>query len=217
MGVRHQDVAPTRAPIATDSEAPDRGFPVAGISPILVTTPCARAARSSGDSPCPGGEKLKFFILLRDTLSSDRFCFRHSAVVLLESRSVSAPLNRRAGIVLVLAILALGIFAGGLAVLLQEPRSPIGAPRPQRLYYAFCASCHGLDGGGSWRAALFLIRPGNLADGHLRDAPEPYLFDIIKNGGAPIGRPGMPGFGFSLSDEDIRALVSYLRALPQTR
>jgi mono/diheme cytochrome c family protein len=41
-----------------------------------------------------------------------------------------------------------------------------------------------------------------------------YLFDIIKHGGAPVGRPGMPAFGYHLSDEDIRALVAILRALP---
>lgn len=126
-----------------------------------------------------------------------------------------APLNRRAGIVLVAAILALGLFAAGLAVLLQEPRAPAGAPRAERLFYAFCAACHGTDGRGSWRATLFLIRPGNLGDGHLRDVSEQYLFDIIKNGGSPIGKPGMPGFAFSLSDGDIQELVRYVRTLPR--
>lgn len=127
---------------------------------------------------------------------------------------MARTLNRRAGIVLVLALLALGLFATGLAMLLQEPRPSAGAPRAQRMYHAFCATCHGVDGRGSWRAALFLIRPGNLADGHLRDAPDQYLLDLIKNGGATIGKPGMPGFGFSLSDEDVRALVRYVKSLP---
>ena len=67
---------------------------------------------------------------------------------------------------------------------------------------------------GSWRAALFLIRPGNLADAAIigRRSDE-YLFDIIKHGGAPIGRPGMPGFGATLSDADIAGLVRYVRGL----
>jgi mono/diheme cytochrome c family protein len=43
-----------------------------------------------------------------------------------------------------------------------------------------------------------------------------YLFDIIKRGGDPIGRPGMPGFGFQLSDDDIMALVRYIRTLSTT-
>ena len=40
-----------------------------------------------------------------------------------------------------------------------------------------------------------------------------YLFDLIKHGGAPIGRPGMPAFGTTLSDDDIRLLVRYVRRL----
>jgi mono/diheme cytochrome c family protein len=41
-----------------------------------------------------------------------------------------------------------------------------------------------------------------------------YLFDITKQGGASIGKPGMPAFGFHLSDAEIQGLVRFLRALP---
>ncbi len=44
-----------------------------------------------------------------------------------------------------------------------------------------------------------------------------YLFDIIKEGGAPIGRPGMPAFGAALKEEDIRELVAYMRGLARAR
>jgi mono/diheme cytochrome c family protein len=40
-----------------------------------------------------------------------------------------------------------------------------------------------------------------------------YLFDILKHGGAPLGRPGMPAFGASLKDDDLRAVVAYVRSL----
>ena len=40
-----------------------------------------------------------------------------------------------------------------------------------------------------------------------------YLFDLIKHGGAPIGRPGMPAFGSTLSEDDIRLIVKYVRSL----
>ena len=40
-----------------------------------------------------------------------------------------------------------------------------------------------------------------------------YLFDLIKNGGAPLGRPGMPSFSY-LNDDDIQALITYIRTLP---
>ena len=123
---------------------------------------------------------------------------------------------RRPLVVLALAITVIGGFAGGLAWLLDTPRPPAGAPRAQRLFYGFCASCHGVDGRGSWRAVLFLIRPGDLTDaGRMRPHSDRYLFDLIKHGGAPIGRPGMPGFGFNLSDADVEALVAYVRTLPR--
>ena len=121
---------------------------------------------------------------------------------------------RRAVVILVLAIAGIGIFTGGLAWLLTDPRPPAGAARGERLYYAYCTECHGRDGRSSWRAALFLLRPGNLADPErMATHSDQYLFDIVKHGGAPLGRPGMPAFGYHLSDADIDALVAYLRTL----
>lgn len=117
---------------------------------------------------------------------------------------------------LVVTLVVIGVFAGGLAWLLDTPKPPREAGRGERLYYAFCVECHGVDGRGSWRALLFLIRPGDLADaGRMRAHDDRYLFDIIKHGGSPLGKPGMPGFGFHLSDEDIRALVGYVRSLSE--
>jgi mono/diheme cytochrome c family protein len=125
---------------------------------------------------------------------------------------------RRAVVVLVLTITGLGVFAGGLAWLLNDPRPPSGASRGERLYYAYCIECHGRDGRGSWRAALFLLRPGNLADStRMSSHTDRYLFDIIKHGGSPVGRPGMPAFGYHLSDDDIQALAAYIRTLAKDR
>ena len=121
---------------------------------------------------------------------------------------------RRALLVLALALAGVGLFAGGLAWVLNDPRPPASASRSERLYVAFCAGCHGLDGRGSWRAALFLIRPGDLTAG---PQPDQYAFDIIKHGGASIGRPGMPAFGAQLGDDDIRALVGYVATLRRRR
>ena len=112
---------------------------------------------------------------------------------------------------------ASGAFAGGAAWLLTDPRPPAGASRGERLFYAYCVECHGVDGRGSWRAALFLLKPGDLAQ-RSRGEADRYLFDIIKQGGAPIGRPGMPAFGYHMSDADIELLVAYVRTLAgQTR
>jgi mono/diheme cytochrome c family protein len=121
---------------------------------------------------------------------------------------------RRPLLALAVAVAAVGILTGGVAWLLNDPNPPHGADRPERLYYALCASCHGVDGRGSWRAALFLVRPGDLTDpARLASRSDQYLFDLIRHGGAPIGRPGMPAFGSTVSDEDIGLLVQYVRRL----
>ena len=125
---------------------------------------------------------------------------------------------RRPVIVLLVVLLGLGVLAGGLAWVLDTPKPPPGTPRVERLYLGLCATCHGPDGRGSWRATAFLIRPGDLTDSaRMRGHTDQYLFDTIKYGGAPFGRPGMPAFGGSLGDDDIRALVAYLRTLGERR
>jgi mono/diheme cytochrome c family protein len=120
-------------------------------------------------------------------------------------------------LVLAIAIVAIGVFAAGLAWFLETPTLRPGASRGERLYAALCAECHGADGRGSWRATLFLIRPGNLADSATTGPTDQYLFDLVKHGGSPIGRPGMPAFGATVKDEDIRELVAYMRGLARAR
>ena len=107
------------------------------------------------------------------------------------------------------------LLLGTIAALLFLPHPvPRTATPTQRLYLTQCATCHGANGRGSWRATLFLIRPGNLADGRATGAlSDEYLFELIKHGGAPVGKPGMPAFGFHLSNEQIRALVAHVRRL----
>jgi mono/diheme cytochrome c family protein len=121
---------------------------------------------------------------------------------------------RRPLVVLAIVLAVVGLFVGGLAWLLNTPSAPPGSSRAARLYYGFCVTCHGVDGRGSWHAALFLLHPGDLADAErMRQHPDGYLFDIIKHGGANFGRPGMPAFGYQMNDQDIKDLVAYVRGL----
>src|SRR5262245_34454448 len=125
---------------------------------------------------------------------------------------------RRSLLALAVVITAIGAFTGGLAWLLDTPKPPPGAPKVERLYLGLCATCHGADGQGSWRAALFLVRPGKLSDvAALARRSAQYLFGLLKDGGAPIGRPGMPAFGSTLTDSDIKELVAYVRGLSHPR
>jgi mono/diheme cytochrome c family protein len=126
-------------------------------------------------------------------------------------------MTRRPIVALALAIAAVGLFTFGVARIFEDPRPRPGASRGEWLYYTSCATCHGVDGRGSWRARLSLIRPGDLTSAErMREHSDQYLFDLIKHGGSPVGRPGMPAFGYALKDEDIRALVEYLRQLSGT-
>lgn len=68
------------------------------------------------------------------------------------------------------------------------------------LYAANCARCHGDDGGGTNRGKPLLGIATNNPD------PE-HQMGIVTN-----GKGRMPAFAESLSDEEIDAVVSYIRA-----
>ena len=124
--------------------------------------------------------------------------------------TATGRIGRWAAIILVLggaAALTVGLLAG-------SPTAPPGPEPGRTLFQARCATCHGADGRGqSWRARLLLLRPGNLAAPETAALSDQYLQDIIRHGGSSFGKPGMPSFGFTVAENEIRALVAYLRAL----
>ena len=121
----------------------------------------------------------------------------------------------RAKWLLVILAPTLLLLAGSFLALLFLPHPiPKNATPVQRAYLSQCATCHGANGRGSWRATIFLIRPGDLTDKKaMAQLPDDYLFSLVKNGGATIGKPGMPAFGYHLTDPELRALVAYVRTL----
>jgi mono/diheme cytochrome c family protein len=114
------------------------------------------------------------------------------------------------------SLVTLGLVALVAALLLAPlPPGPPGPEPGRSLFQSHCATCHSSDGGGgSWRARLLLLRPGNLAGPETAALPDAYLADIIRQGGSPFGKPGMPSFGFTLTGGEVQALIAYLRALP---
>jgi mono/diheme cytochrome c family protein len=112
---------------------------------------------------------------------------------------------------------ALVMLLAGVAAMLYFPHPvPKRATPAQRVYLTHCATCHGANGEGSWRATILLMRPGTLADPRVMDnLSDEYLFLLIRNGGAALGKPGMPAFGYHLTDDEIRELIRYLRTLPK--
>jgi mono/diheme cytochrome c family protein len=128
-------------------------------------------------------------------------------------------MTRRHAITAGVVVLALAALVAGAVALVRAPLPPSPrGPEPGRaLFQAHCASCHGAAGrGDSWRARLLFLRPGNLASPAMASLPDQYLSDVIRHGGATFGKPGMPSFGFVLSDAEIEAVIQYVRSLPRT-
>ena len=128
-------------------------------------------------------------------------------------------MTRRHAITAGVVVLALAALVAGAVALVRAPLPPSPrGPEPGRaLFQAHCASCYGAAGrGDSWRARLLFLRPGNLASPAMASLPDQYLADVIRHGGATFGKPGMPSFGFVLSDAEIEAVIQYVRSLPQT-
>jgi mono/diheme cytochrome c family protein len=78
-----------------------------------------------------------------------------------------------------------------------------------------CATCHGDRGrGDGWTAWLFRLKAGDFTNPSSTQAlSDDSLFQIIKHGGASLGKPGMPSWGHELTDQEIRELVIYIRSL----
>lgn len=91
------------------------------------------------------------------------------------------------------------------------------------VYANSCAACHGamLQGQPNWRVRLAngkLPAPPHDKTGHTWHHPDAMLLDLVKNGLVP-GRtapPGyqsdMPAFGGVLSDEQITAVLAYIKS-----
>ncbi len=93
------------------------------------------------------------------------------------------------------------------------------------LYGEHCASCHGenLEGEPDWRkmgADGLYPAPPHDETGHTWHHGDRLLFDYTKLGGAEVlamlgiadFESGMPGFGHVLSDDDIRAVLTYIKS-----
>ncbi len=87
-------------------------------------------------------------------------------------------------------------------------------------YSAYCASCHGPEGKGDGPAAASLSpKPRNLADpDYMGKLSDEYLEKVIMQGGAAVGKsPMMPAWSGTLSEADVRNIVSFLRELSAGR
>jgi len=93
--------------------------------------------------------------------------------------------------------------------------------RGRAIYAENCASCHGaeLEGQPNWRRRLPTGRmpaPPHDASGHTWHHPDDVLFRITKEGPAAVVggsyESDMPGFGGVLSDDEILAVLDFIKS-----
>lgn len=94
--------------------------------------------------------------------------------------------------------------------------------RGEAVYTQHCARCHGsnLEGQSNWRQRNpdgKLPAPPHDASGHTWHHPDRVLFEITRNGLVPPNAPAdyesdMPAFAGTLPDEDIWAVLAYIKS-----
>ena len=108
------------------------------------------------------------------------------------------------------------ILTGFVATLMLLPTSIVLAnPVPDSAassatFQTKCAMCHGQDGGGSEVGKSMNVP--DLRSPVVQKLPDAQLAQIISD-----GKGGMPQFKNSLSEDQIHALVTYIRSLHQKK
>ena len=132
-----------------------------------------------------------------------------------------------------IAIICLAVLATALLGCSSSPEPADGTaqPSPQQadaaksgrtMFVANCAGCHGAVGEGQpdWhirKADGTLPAPPLNGDGHTWHHSDGLLYRIVRDGGAELAVPGfnsgMPPFGEILSQQEIIAVLTYVKSL----
>jgi mono/diheme cytochrome c family protein len=104
---------------------------------------------------------------------------------------------------------------------LLKPKDAEVVARGERVYAEHCASCHGanLEGEPEWRSPKpegTMPAPPHDGTGHTWHHPDELLFQLTKYGVQAVAPEGyksdMPAFEGVLSDEEIVAVLSFIKA-----
>lgn len=85
------------------------------------------------------------------------------------------------------------------------------------LYAQYCAACHAADlqGAPNWKVRQpngSLPPPPHDDTGHTWHHPDPLLLSIVTKGGDPAYNGVMPGFGTTLTDDQMTAILDFIKS-----
>ena len=90
---------------------------------------------------------------------------------------------------------------------------PTQAQDASAIYVQKCVSCHGPQGKGDGPAGKYLNPKPNDFATSLKDKTDDWIAKAIKGGGVAVGlSPVMPPYA-DLSDDQVKALVDYIKKL----
>jgi mono/diheme cytochrome c family protein len=147
----------------------------------------------------------------------------HEPLARRSTRKQSAQ-RRPAVVAMGVALMAAGL--GGLAAFFERWGGDVGAEKAvlvegRTLYSQYCARCHGanLEGQRDWTGRLpsgRLPAPPHDASGHTWHHSDRVLFEITKKGPAAVVgsdyESDMPAFDGVLTDEQIRAVLAFIKS-----
>jgi mono/diheme cytochrome c family protein len=110
--------------------------------------------------------------------------------------------------------MVVGLVIGTAAALGAAMASRAGAADAVTDYKIFCARCHGDAGHGDGPDGSTLsTKPQDFTDcAAMSKLTDEVIFNAIKGGGSSVGMPAdMPAWGEGLNDDQIKALVQYVR------
>lgn len=101
-----------------------------------------------------------------------------------------------------------------------NPDDPVQVALGRETYFEHCARCHGtnLEGEANWRERKpngRLPAPPHDASGHTWHHPDQQLLTIVKSGLSavlPSYESDMPAFADTLSDEQIRSVLAFIKS-----
>jgi mono/diheme cytochrome c family protein len=111
-------------------------------------------------------------------------------------------------------LIAIAALAALVSPLAMAPASAAGA---EKVFKFYCAQCHGLTGKGDGPNVTkdFPVSPRNFTSAEeMNKLSDADLKNVIMDGGPSVSKsPMMPPWGKTIAEEDIDALIVYLRQL----